>query len=143
MHARDRDVAAIEAIIADHERAYNTKDPALLASHYRERSWMVGVNGVELEGPTSLVAAAEAAFAGPLADDRARYRPGDVEFLADDVAICHMYATAVDEDGSAIDLDHAMIALYVFTRERGEWLVVARQNTLVPSPVDDRETSLT
>ena len=132
---RSADVAAIEAVIADHERAFNTKDPELLAAHFRTRSWAVGVNGVEIEGRSALVAAARAAFAGPLAEGRARYRPGDVEFLGEDVAICHMYATATTDEGELIGPDPAMIALYVFCRESGEWVVVARQNTLVPAPV--------
>jgi len=131
MSARSADVAAIEAVIADHERAYNTKDPDLLAAHFRLRSWAVGVNGVEIEGRAALVGAARAAFAGPLADGRARYRPGVVEFLGQDVAICHMYSTALTNDGEPTGPDPAMIALYVFHREDEKWLVAARQNTLV------------
>ena len=126
---RSADVAAIEAVIADHERAFNTKDPELLAAHFRPRSWAVGVNGVEIEGRSALVG-----FAGPLAEGKARYRPGEVEFLGEDVAICHMYATAISDEGELIGPDPAMIALYVFCRDGGEWVVVARQNTLVPAP---------
>jgi uncharacterized protein (TIGR02246 family) len=66
-----------------------------------------------------------------LAHQRARYRPGDVEFLGDDVALCHMYATAITDDDELTGPDPAMIALYVFHREGGAWQVVARQNTLV------------
>ena len=134
MSDRSQAVAAIEAVIADHERAFNTKDAELLAAHFRERSWSVGVNGVELEGRSALVDAAKAAFAGPLAEGKARYRPGEVQFLGDDVAICHMYATAITDDGVPTGPDPAMIALYVFHREGAEWQVVARQNTLVPPP---------
>ena len=72
MSDRHIDVAAIEAIITDHERAFNTKDADLLAAHFRERSWAVGVNGVEVEGRTALVEVAKRAFAGPLAEGRAR-----------------------------------------------------------------------
>ena len=32
-----------------------------------------------------------------------------------------------------LDVGHAMIALYVFVKEDGDWWVAARQNTLVPS----------
>ena len=131
---RSADVAALEAIIADHERAYNSKDPDLLAAHFRLRSWAVGVTGVEVEGRSALVAAAKAAFAGPLAGGQARYRPGVVEFLGDDVAICHMYSTAITDDGETTGPDPAMIALYVFVRDGARWQVVARQNTLVQPP---------
>jgi uncharacterized protein (TIGR02246 family) len=135
MTDRSSDIAAIEAVIADHERAFNSKDPELLASHFRERSWAVGVNGAEIAGPSALVEAARIAFAGPLADDKSRYRMGDVEFLGEHVAICHMYATALTDDGAPTGPDPAMIALYVFYRDGGRWVVVARQNTLVQQPV--------
>jgi uncharacterized protein (TIGR02246 family) len=131
MSTRSNDIAAIEAVIADHERGYNTKNPDLLATHYSERSWSVGVNGVEIEGQPALVAAAKASFSGPLAEGKARYRPGAVQFLGEDVAMCHMYSTAITNDGELTGPDPAMIALYVFHREGGEWPVVARQNTLV------------
>jgi uncharacterized protein (TIGR02246 family) len=134
MNDRDTDVAAIEAIITDHERAFNSKDADLLASHFRERSWAVGVNGVEVEGRAALVEVAKKAFAGPLAEGRARYRPGEIEFLGDDVAICHMYATSITDEDEPAGPDPQMIALYVFRRESGTWQVVARQNTLVQVP---------
>ena len=134
MNDRHIDVAAIEAIIADHERAFNTKDADLLAAHFRERSWAVGVNGVEVEGRTALVEVAKRAFAGPLAEGKARYRPGQVEFLGDDVAMCHMYATSITEQDKPTGPDPAMIALYVFRRDGDEWQVVARHNTLVQIP---------
>lgn len=123
--------AAIHAVIADHERAFNTKDAGLLAAHYRDRSWAVGVTGQELVGPGEIAEAAERLFTTTLAEGRARYRPGDVEFLGEDVAICHMYATALGVDGAPTGLDPAMVALYVFQRDGDRWLVVARQNTLV------------
>ena len=134
MNDRRIDVAAIEAIIADHERAFNTKDADLLAAHFRERSWAVGVNGVEVEGRTALVEVAKRALAGPLAEGKARYRPGQVEFLGDDVAMCHMYATSITEQDKPTDPDPAMIALCVFRRDGDEWQVVARHNTLVQIP---------
>jgi hypothetical protein len=41
-------------------------------------------------------------------------------------------ARAVDADGAPLELDHTMIALYVFVRDGGRWRVAARQNTLAP-----------
>lgn len=131
---RTADIAGIHAVIADHERAFNTKDADLLAAHFRDRSWSVGVTGHELEGPVQITETARQLFATTLADDQARYRPGTVEFLGDDVAICHMYATALDASGQPTGPDPAMIALYVFQRIDERWQVVARQNTLVGPP---------
>lgn len=131
MSDRDADVRAIERIVAVQQEAFNTKDPDLFASSWRERSWAVSVTGDELEGREALRAAAERGFAGPLADQFARYRPGTVELLGEDVAILHVYARASDATGTPIDVGHAMVALYVFARGDDGWQIVARQNTLV------------
>jgi uncharacterized protein (TIGR02246 family) len=138
MSTRSTDIAAIEAVIADHERGYNTKDPDLLAAHYSERSWSVGVNGVEIEGQPALVAAAKAAFSGPLAEGKARYRPGAVQFLGEDVAMCHMYSTAITNDGELTGPDPAMIALYVFHREGGSGRLSHGRTRSCSSRVDSR-----
>jgi len=125
------DVAAILDVIATQQGGFNTKDAELFASPWRERSWGVSAFGREVAGRDAVLAAAREGFAGPLADEYASYEPGDVEFLGDDVAILHVYARAVTADGERIDVEPAMIALYVLAREGGAWQIVARQNTLV------------
>lgn len=42
-------------------------------------------------------------------------------------------ARATTADGTLIDRDPAMVALYVLVREGGRWWVAARQNTPVPA----------
>ena len=67
------------------------------------------------------------------AGQHARFEPGHVEFLGDDVAIMHAYVSATDAAGEPVDVGHAMIKLYVFARgDAGDWEVVARQDTLAP-----------
>jgi uncharacterized protein (TIGR02246 family) len=130
MPDRDADRRAILAIVADHERGFNENDPERLASRYRERSWAVDARGVEVEGRAAMLEQARAVAA----DQHARFEPGHVEFLGEDVAIMHAYVSARGPDGESIDVDHSMIALYVFARgSDGGWEVVARQDTLVPS----------
>lgn len=131
MHSRDEDIIAIHRVIESQQMAFNTNDADLLAEPWRERSWGVGVTGAETVGRSGVREAGKTLLAGPLADQYATYEPGEVEFLADDVAIVHVYARAVTASGQPIDVDHTMIALYVLVREGGRWLIVARQNTLV------------
>jgi len=128
MPDRDADRRAIRAIIADHERGFNERDPELVTAHYRELSWAVSANGVEIEGRAAMLVAARELPTGQFA----RYEPGSVEFLADDVAIAHRYAQATDAGGAPVDVGHRMISLYVFARAGGRWEVVARQDTLAP-----------
>ena len=131
MTDRAADIAAIEAVIATQQTAFNTNDADLFVEPWREHSWSVGVTGRELAGRRAILDAARLGFAGPLADEFAQYEPGDVEFLADNVAIVHAYARATTADGALIDADPSMIALYVLARDGGRWQIVARQNTLV------------
>jgi uncharacterized protein (TIGR02246 family) len=131
MRDRAADVAAIEAIIAGQQDAFNAKDAERFAAPWRERSWAVNVAGVELEGRDAMLQAARDGFAGPLRDQYATYEPGTVELLGDDAAIVHAYARAVEADGTPIDVGHSMIALYVLARGERGWEIVARQNTLV------------
>ena len=124
MPDRDADRREIRAIVAEHERGFNEKDPERLAAHYRERSWAVSARGVEVEGRAAM---REQVPAG----QHARFEPGHVEFLGDDVGIMHAYVSATDAGGAPKDVGHAMISLYVFARAAGGWEVVARQDTLV------------
>lgn len=130
MPDRDADRREIRAIVAEHERGFNEKDPERLAARYRELSWAVDARGVEVEGRAAMAEVVPA-------DQFARFEPGHVEFLGDDVAIMHAYVSATSADGAPLDVGHAMIKLYVFAREAaGRWEVVARQDTLRPARAD-------
>ena len=125
MPDRDADRRAIRAIVAEHERGFNEKDPQRLAAGYRGLSWAVDARGVEVEGRDAMAAREVPA------DQFARFEPGHVEFLGDDAAIMHVYVSATDASGEPKDVGHAMIALYVFARAADGWEAVARQDTLV------------
>lgn len=128
----DIDIVEIHQIVADIETAFNTNDPELLVRHFTEDGWAVTVTGVRTAGRPAMLEAARAGLAGPLRDQSARYRIGEINFLRPDVAIARKYATATDQDGRPLDHDHSMIALYVLVKNDGRWQVAARQNTLVP-----------
>ena len=128
-HAADQ--AAIEAIVADVETGFNTKDPELSVAHFARNATAVTVGGVHSSGLDALLEAHRAAFAGPLRDQFARYDVIDIVFLHPDVAVAHKAARAVQSDGTPIDVGHAMVAVYVLVKEHGRWWIVARQNTLV------------
>ena len=127
MPDRDADRREIRAIVAEHERGFNERDPERLTAHYRELSWAVSARGVEVEGRAAMREEVPA-------DQYARYEPGHVEFLGDDVAIMHAYVSAATAAGAPVDVGHGMIKLYVFARgDAGDWEVVARQDTLARS----------
>jgi uncharacterized protein (TIGR02246 family) len=125
------DIAAIRAVIADIERGFNEHDAERSAAQFTDDATAVNVGGVLIAGRDALLDAHRAGFAGPLSDQYARYELGEITFLRPDVAVAHKRARAIDADGNPLDLDHTMIALYVFVRDGGRWRVAARQNTLV------------
>jgi uncharacterized protein (TIGR02246 family) len=126
------DAAAIRAVVADVERGFNDNDAELMDRHVADDATIVTALGRELRGRQEIDVASEAGLAGPLADQRARYVVTDIAFVRPDVALAHKRAWAVDADGTDIDVGHAMVALYVLTKEDGRWWIRARQNTLVP-----------
>jgi uncharacterized protein (TIGR02246 family) len=126
------DIEEIKQVIADVERGFNTNDAALMNKHLAPDAAVVNAMGIRLVGVEEIMKASEAGLAGPLRDQYARYEVRDVRFVRPDVALVHKEAFAITADGTPIDLDHAMNALYVFVKEDGRWLVSARQNTLVP-----------
>jgi uncharacterized protein (TIGR02246 family) len=125
------EVAAIERVIADIEAGFNAKDPERSVEHFAPDATAVSVDGTLIAGREALLEAHRAGYAGPLRDQYARYELADVTFPRPDVAIAHKRAWATTAEGEPIDVGHAMIALYVFVREDGRWLVAARQNTVV------------
>ena len=132
---RAADLAAVRGVIADVETGLNTNDAELMVRHFAEDAVAVGVDGRETVGRSALRAAHERAVGpgGFLRDQLARYEVVDVTFVRPDVALVRKHAHAVDGDGAAIDVGHAMSALYVLAREQGRWWIAARQNTLVPN----------
>lgn len=126
------DVDEIRQVIADAERAFNAHNAELLVTHFAQNATAVGVTGAQVDGRAAVLEASRAAFDGPLRGQRARYELADVVFVRPDVALAHKHAWAVDGTGEAIDVSHAMTALYVLVKEEARWWVVSRQNTLVP-----------
>src|SRR5687768_12568753 len=110
-HADDE--AAIRAIVADTEKAFNTGDAELLVAHMAANVSAVGVTGAELAGREAALAGGRTAFAGPLKGQRARYEVVGITFVRPDVALARKHAHAVDGAGDPIDVGHAMTALYV------------------------------
>ncbi|ONM47969.1 SgcJ/EcaC family oxidoreductase [Nocardia donostiensis] len=127
------DIAAIEQIIRNVETAYNTNDAELMTADFTANASVVNAVGVQLTGREALLAANQQGLAGFLKDQYARYEVTDITFLRPDIAIAHKAARATTADGTLIDTDPAMIALYVLVKENGRWWTAARQNTLVPT----------
>lgn len=126
------DIAEIEQIIGHVETAYNTNDAELMTADFTANAAVVNAVGALLTGRDALLEANRQGLAGFLKDQYVRYDVVDITFLRPDIAIAHKVARATTATGELIDIDHAMIALYVLVKENGRWWTAARQNTLVP-----------
>ena len=131
MEQRQADIDALRAVIADVESGFNENDPDLSVEHFTADATAVNVMGALLRGRDGLLEANRRGLAGPLKDERARYELRDIVFVRPDVAIAHKTARAIDRDGEVLDEQDAMIALYVFVKREGRWMIAARQNTLI------------
>lgn len=126
------DIAAIKQIIGNVETAYNTNDPELMTADFTANAAVVNAAGALLTGRDALLEANRRGLSGFLKDEYVRYEITDITFLRPDVAFAHKVARATTAEGELIDIDHAMIALYVLVKENGRWWTAARQNTLIP-----------
>jgi uncharacterized protein (TIGR02246 family) len=125
------DIDAIRRVVADVETGFNTNDPALSIGHFARNASAGIATGAVVTGLDALTTFAEAAVSGPLRDEHARYEVDDVVFVRSDVALARKRAWATTPDGEPLDVDHAMVALYVMVKEDGHWWIAARQNTVV------------
>ena len=121
----------IEDVIRQTEGAFNAGDAEALANTFTHDAWSVGVTGQVLQGRDEILETSRQLLAGPLRGQFARYVIDDVRQVAPDVTIVRKLAYATDEGGNDLEIDHAMVALYVLVRGSDGWQVAARQNTLV------------
>ncbi|GAB3501052.1 YybH family protein [Amycolatopsis cihanbeyliensis] len=129
----EQDVVAIKQVIADVETAFNTNDPDLMAAHFSRNASVVNAAGMLISGWDALLDANRKGLEGFLRDEYVRYEVGDIAFVRPDVAVAHKSARATKPGGELVDVDPAMIALYVLVKDQDRWWVVARQNTLTRS----------
>ncbi|MFD6398575.1 SgcJ/EcaC family oxidoreductase [Nocardia sp. NPDC060249] len=127
------DIAAIRRIIADTQTAYNTNDAELMTAQFTANAVVGNAVGMLISGRDALLDSNRRGLAGFLKDEFVRYDVVDVTFLRPDVAIAHKTARATTADGTLIDTEPAMVALYVLIKQDEQWWTAARQNTLVPS----------
>jgi uncharacterized protein (TIGR02246 family) len=125
------DIAAIRRVVADVQTGFNANDEALSVAHFARNVSVGTATGAVITGLDALADFTRAALAGALHDQFARYEVTDVVFVRPDVALARKRAWATTSDGEPLDVDHAMVALYVMVKEGDRWWIAARQNTVV------------
>jgi uncharacterized protein (TIGR02246 family) len=116
-HDHPEGIAAIRAVIADIELGYNTKDPAPAVEHFSADALVINASGAVVAGWDAIQEAHRAGFTGFLKGGFVRYGVGPIMFVQPDVAIALKEARATEADGTLIDEQPAMRALYVLVRQ--------------------------
>ncbi|MFE3446480.1 SgcJ/EcaC family oxidoreductase [Nocardia sp. NPDC059180] len=127
------DIAAIEQLVADVETGYNSNDAELMISGFTANASAGNAVGSVITGRDALLEAGRRGLAGFLKNEYVHYELTDITFLRPDIAIAHKAARATAPDGTLIDKDPAMVALYVLVKENDRWWVATRHNTPVPA----------
>ncbi|MBP5938068.1 SgcJ/EcaC family oxidoreductase [Streptomyces sp. LBUM 1476] len=121
------DIAAIEKVVAEVERAQRAKDvEGFLALFHPEALWTTG-HGKVLIGLDAIAEFTRAVLPAASWDGEVSYEPVHIQFLRPDVA-----AVKVRQVYRSVDGDSEGAPLYVMSRRGdGVWLLHACQNTEV------------
>lgn len=128
--ARRRDVAAIEARVAELEKAQQQESVedfvGLLAP---TAVWVTG-GGRRLTGRDEIRAFTEKVLPGAMKDSTATYEVVHVSFVRPDVAVANVRQRPVTHDGEPLEGQPEGRPVYVMAKEDGRWKIVAAQNTI-------------
>jgi uncharacterized protein (TIGR02246 family) len=124
--ARDRDEAAVRALLDDVEETWAAGDAEGYAALHTRDANVIDFMGTHLRGREAIAEFFAAAFAGPLENTAVEARITDFRFLDDDVALFHTRGMIVPTGGESVQT-------FIATRDDdgAEWQLAAFQNTRI------------
>jgi uncharacterized protein (TIGR02246 family) len=132
--AQEVDVALIKETVAKLERAQqNERVFDFLRLFTAEPVW-VTAHGRRLTGRDEIGEFTEQVLPGSMKERTARYEVVHISFLRPDVAVVNVRQRPVTHDGEPVQAQPEGRPVYVMTREQGQWLIAAGQNTQVKEP---------
>jgi uncharacterized protein (TIGR02246 family) len=127
---RDKDEAAIRAVVAELSEAWTAADAERWGRQFTADVDYMAVNAVFHKGREANVKAHQALFAGRFKDTKAKYEVKSIRFLTDDVAVVHVKASMVPKNDEF--RENHLVPVMIFTREKGQWLISVFQNLGYP-----------
>ncbi|WP_327681566.1 SgcJ/EcaC family oxidoreductase [Kitasatospora sp. NBC_00458] len=124
---------AVTGVVADLEKAFNTKDATALGERFGEQASWTNARGVRLDGRAEITGFSRPAMEGFLRDSYARYEVEKILAIAEDVVAVNVAQTPTDAAGTPVEGAHGA-ALYVVARQADGWKIVAGQNNAVDAP---------
>lgn len=126
--ARAADEAAIRQNVQHLEDGWNTKSGALFAKPFAEDADYVVINGMYLKGHSVIVTTHQQIFDTIFKDTTVKLTIKKIRYLRPDVAVVHVDG---DRVGPKPELKQQALVTLVMTKEKGDWSIVAFQNTEV------------
>ena len=128
---RQTDVALIEKTVARLERAQQAEDVAAFMRLFGADPVWVTAHGKRLIGRSEISEFTRKVLPGAMKDSKARYEIAHVAFPRPDVAVVNVNQIPITLDGQRLQGEPEGRPVYVMTKEHGEWLITAGQNTQV------------
>jgi uncharacterized protein (TIGR02246 family) len=125
------DRAALAAIIADLETAWNAGDGAAFAAPFADDADFVNIRADHFRGRNAIAGGHAGIFRTIYAGSVNRYTVEAARLLHADVALVHVHA-ALDVPSGPVAGHHSARFSAVFTRELEGWRIAAFHNTLAP-----------
>ncbi|HEV2802720.1 MAG TPA: SgcJ/EcaC family oxidoreductase [Pyrinomonadaceae bacterium] len=128
--ADGRDEAAIRENVRQMETGWNTKSGAAFAKPFAADADYVVINGLHLRGLGAITQGHQQIFDTIYKNSTLSLSVKQIRMLRPDVAVVHVNATNKTQQGAQMQEAKAIITL-VMTKEKGDWKIVAFQNTQV------------
>src|SRR5688500_7400 len=125
--------AAIEAIVAQLENAWNAADGRAFAVPFTEDADFVNVRAEHMRGREAIAAGHDAILRSIYAGSVNRYSLESARLLLPEVALAHVHSSLNAPSGPLAGRHEARFSL-VLVREDGGWRIASFHNTLVPAP---------
>jgi uncharacterized protein (TIGR02246 family) len=136
--ANEADEAAIRENVRQMEIGWNAKSGALYAKPFAADADYVVVNGMRLRGREAIEQSHQRIFDTFYKNSTLAVSVKQIRFLRPDVAVVHVQGVNRVRQGEETHEMNAMVTL-VMTKEKGDWKIVAFQNTQI-APDQPRPT---
>jgi uncharacterized protein (TIGR02246 family) len=123
------DAVAIQAVPGRIVAAWAANDGAAFAEVFAEDATLILPGDIYLDSREQIGAFMTAAFAGPYKGTRVYGDPLSARFLADGAAVVVTRGGVLAPGDEEVAPERAIRATWVLTRQDGEWLIAAYQNT--------------
>lgn len=125
------DVAEINGVIAELERAQQHESPEAFVALFRDDAVWTTAHGKRLVGRDAISDFTHQVLPGAMRDSTATYEVTHVVFARPDVAVVQVRQRPVSHAGEPLADQPEGRPVYVMTKEADGWKLVAGQNTQV------------